>query len=387
MMSACHPQADRSLPYQGGTKRAVPPEVTFERIQKYLGGYGITRLADVTGLDCLGIPVFTSMRPRGRITQSSQGKGARRIDAKVSALMEAIETTHAENPTVELVHASMASLGRAGRAPVDPTTLCRFIAADSWAPSQKTLWVEAEELLARRPCLVPASSVYFVRPRLFHTSTNGLASGNDESEATLHALLEIYERDALSILVDNDDISFEACDVIDLSTIDEPILSDHVERLCRADVTLKLLRVSLDSTIHTFVALLLDSSPLAPSTHVSGGYGSHISPTIAASRAITEAAQCRIGNIQSAREFLTMDMFRHFHDQFFELAMRFEADTSWSSLRDFSSATIAEDLAMVVRQCRSDGATHIIRHTLTPPAHVVAVVKVQIPGARDDFPM
>ena len=375
-----------SAPYLGGTKRAVAPEVTFERVQKYLAGYGITRLADVTDLDCLGVPVYTSMRPRGRITQSSQGKGARAIDAKVSALMEAIESTHAENPTVELVRASMTSLERAARAPIDPSTLCRYVAG-SWSPRLKTLWVAAEELVADRACLVPASSVYFISPSLFLTSTNGLASGNDVTEATLHALLEIYERDALSILVDDEDVSFDNCDVIDLSTIDVPFLLENVERLRRAGVTLRLLRVSLDSAIHTFIAMLLDSSPLAPSTHISGGFGAHLDPTIAASRAITEAAQTRIGNIQASREFLTMDMFSDLHDQFFEMALSFEADTAWSSLVDGSTATIAGDLAVVTRQCQADGASQIIRHVLTPPDHVVSVVKVQIPGARDDFPL
>lgn len=376
-----------SAPYHGGTKRAVSPEVTFERIQPFLDTYGITRLADVTDLDCIGVPVYTSMRPRGRITQSSQGKGARAIDAKVSALMEAIEGCHAENPTVELVHASIASLERAGRAPVDPTTLCRFIPSTSWTPAQKTLWVEAEELITNRGCLVPASSVYFVGPSLFQTSTNGLASGNTLPEATLHALLEIYERDALSILVDEDDVSFESCDVIELSTIDSPILLEHIGRLARAGITLKLLRVSLESAIHTFVAMLLDRSPLAPSTHVSGGFGSHLDPVIAASRAITEAAQTRIGNIQASREFLTMDMFTDLHDQFYELAMELEPDTAWPDLVDRSTPTIAGDLAVVIQQCRADGATQILRHTLTPPDHFVSVVKVQIPGACDDFPL
>jgi len=375
-----------SAPYLGGTKRAVAPEVTFDRVQPFLAGYGITRLADVTDLDRLGVPVYTSMRPRGRITQSSQGKGARAIDAKVSALMEAIESTHAENPTVELVRASLTSLERAGRAPVDPSTLCRYVPG-SWTPRLRTLWVGAEDLVTGRDCLVPASSVYFLYPSAFLTSTNGLASGNDVTEATLHALLEIYERDALSILVDDDEVSFDDCDVIDLSTIDVPFLVEHAARLYQAGITLRLLRVPLESTIHTFVALLLDSSPLAPSTHISSGFGAHLDPAIAASRAITEAAQTRIGNIQASREFLTMDMFSDLHDQFFELAMGFEPDTAWSSLRDATTATIAGDLAAVIEQCRTDGATQIIRHVLTPPDHVVSVVKVQIPGARDDFPL
>ena len=36
-------------------------------------------------------------------------------------------------------------------------------------------------------------------PRLFGSTTNGLASGNSLVEATLHGLLEVLERDALSM--------------------------------------------------------------------------------------------------------------------------------------------------------------------------------------------
>lgn len=386
-MSEGTASVEQPAPFRGGTKRAVAPEVTFERIQPHLERYGITRLADVTGLDCLGIPVYTSMRPLGRITQSSQGKGARAIDAKVSALMEAIEGFHAENPTAPFVHASLASLERTGRAPVDPSGLCRFIPASDWRPNHRSLWVDAVDLVGGSSCLVPASSVYFIKPTLFHTSTNGLASGNDEPEATLHALLEIYERDALSTLVEGDDISLSGCDVVDLATLVSPILLHHLGRLTRGGVALRLLRVRLDSAVHTFFAVLLDSAPFATSSRVSAGFGSHLDPIIAASRAITEAAQTRLGNIHASREFLTMDMFTADHDEFFELATGLEPDTVWSSLHDASTPTIAGDLERVLAQCRADGASRILRHTLTSPGHFVTVVKVQIPGARDDFPM
>lgn len=381
------PDSGYRAPFQGGTKRAVAPEVTLQRIAPLLHPCGITRLADITGLDCLGIPVYTAMRPRGRITQSSQGKGVRAVDAKVSALMEAIEGFCAENPRAPFERASLLGLQRAGRNPIDPSTLYRFDPSARWTPSRKTLWVDAVDLLTGDPCLLPASSVYFIEPAIFHTSTNGLASGNDETEATLHALLEVYERDALSTLADGSDISFEDCDVIDPTSIDAPVLQMHLEKLERAGVTCKLLRVALDSAVHTFVALLLDPSPLASSSQISGGFGSHLSPAIAASRAITEAAQTRGANIHASREFLTMEMFSEFHEQFYAMAMAFEPDTAWSDLGDASTPTIAGDLRVVIQQCRDEGASHIVRHVLTPPGPHVAVVHVQIPGARDDFPM
>ena len=53
--------------YYGGTHRVLPPEVTLARIEPHLSTIGVTRCADVTGLDLLGIPVFCAIRPQGKM--------------------------------------------------------------------------------------------------------------------------------------------------------------------------------------------------------------------------------------------------------------------------------------------------------------------------------
>src|SRR5262245_3363449 len=84
--------------YTAGTHRLTQPEATLKLVTPHLPALGITRLADVTGLDSIGIPVFCAIRPRGRLLQVSNGKGLRPIDARVSALMEAVEFYHFEHP-------------------------------------------------------------------------------------------------------------------------------------------------------------------------------------------------------------------------------------------------------------------------------------------------
>ena len=69
-------------------------------LRPHFGLFGITRLADVTGLDHLGIPVAVCCRPNGRALSVSQGKGRTRAQAFASALMESIETWHAETPAL-----------------------------------------------------------------------------------------------------------------------------------------------------------------------------------------------------------------------------------------------------------------------------------------------
>src|SRR5215470_14988881 len=82
--------------YHFGTARARAPRETLRRITPLLPRAGITRLADVTGLDWIGLPVYQAIRPNSRNISVSQGKGLTRDQAKVSALMESLESFHAE---------------------------------------------------------------------------------------------------------------------------------------------------------------------------------------------------------------------------------------------------------------------------------------------------
>src|SRR5215216_7418008 len=89
-------QATDTPRYRFGTQRAVRPNKTLRRIAPLLPKAGITRLADVTSLDWIGLPVYQAIRPNSRNISVSQGKGLTRAQAKVSALMESLESLHAE---------------------------------------------------------------------------------------------------------------------------------------------------------------------------------------------------------------------------------------------------------------------------------------------------
>jgi YcaO-like protein with predicted kinase domain len=65
--------------------RGVPVEETLARIRPLMTVAGITRVADVTGLDTLGIPVVMVVRPNARSLSVAQGKGLDLSAAKISA--------------------------------------------------------------------------------------------------------------------------------------------------------------------------------------------------------------------------------------------------------------------------------------------------------------
>ncbi len=61
--------------HRRGTHRVSSPDETRERIWPWLKPFGITRVANVTGLDCIGIPVVAVYRPNSRSLSVAQGKG------------------------------------------------------------------------------------------------------------------------------------------------------------------------------------------------------------------------------------------------------------------------------------------------------------------------
>ncbi len=76
-----------------GVVRTISPAETIRRVAPLMPIVGVTRVADVTGLDRVGIPNFTTVRPRERGEGISyyNGKGSTRLAAKAGAMMEAIE--------------------------------------------------------------------------------------------------------------------------------------------------------------------------------------------------------------------------------------------------------------------------------------------------------
>jgi len=368
--------------FVSGTHRLVSPETTLARITPHLPRFGITRCADITGLDCIGIPVYVAVRPQGRILQTANGKGLRHVDAQVSAHMEAIEAWHAENPAVVFRRASTIELRRAGEPFVSPRRLEGHTGA-----TQAGLvldWVSGEALSTGQPIWIPAFAAYYYRHQPHRYSFNGLASGNHLVEARLHGLYEIIERDTLARLSVRGQVQRSRFGVIDLETIDDDIVGALCERVRRAGLTLVLLRVAIELPTQTFMAVILDPSPFGHASTVNLGAGTHLSPAVAAVRAITEAAQSRLTFIHGSREDLPEQAYRGGRPQA-ELTAFFAglmAETRWSELDDHASEDLAEDLARALATLRSLTLRDAFAVDLSQPGVDIYVAKVLVPGAR-----
>ena len=73
--------------YRLGTHRRIHPTQTIARVQPMLRDLGITRIADVTGLDSIGVPVVMVCRPNARSIAVAQGKGLDLEAARASGVM------------------------------------------------------------------------------------------------------------------------------------------------------------------------------------------------------------------------------------------------------------------------------------------------------------
>lgn len=268
---------------------------------------GVTRAASVTGLDSLGIPTWVSIRPDGLILQVSNGKGLTDEAAHISAVMEAIELHHAENPLPERLFTGRACELRAtwGDRLFAPPDLPGFLDLP-WTDAWRGEWTVGEDMADGKPVLAPSSAVYFLRrPSLHDTSSNGLASGNTLAEATLHALFEVIERDAMGRLRENGRLMIrERGRVVDPATVREPVLAAMIDR-CRAERTdIVIVRLPAVVDVAVFWVVLLNTAARAAVSTVNVGWGCHTDPVVAAVRAFTEAAQSRLGFIHGARDDL-----------------------------------------------------------------------------------
>lgn len=368
---------------------------------------GVTRIADITGLDRVGIPVYSSVVPLSADGISVyNGKGQRPIDAKVGALMEAIERQTAIQARLPYVVASYGELSLRARA-LNPWRINKELFAD-FTRQSKCAWVRGTDLFSDEPCWVPAKLAGYLWDDVPCSSpfvvddTHGLASGNNQLEAICHALCELVERDAWTFaelgakclpaarsrivtgrMKRSDDLGY--CPCIDLP---------EDNQLVRAFVAAGLRPYVRDITsalgVPTFLASVVDESNFAfPMAHL--GFGAHPNAEVALRRALTEVAQSRCVDIQSVREDILPANVAV--DEFAAHTRRISAVNrkSWTlgesqERRPFASIPshafddLQMDLEFLLERLQAAGLDEAIVVDLTPDCASHAVVRVIVPG-------
>jgi ribosomal protein S12 methylthiotransferase accessory factor len=368
--------------YRFGTQRAVRPAATLRRVKPLLGQAGITRLADVTGLDWVGLPVYQAIRPNSRNLSVSQGKGLTRDQAKVSALMESLETFHAERIGQPSVRATVGTLR--GTLGYDPYTL--ELSQPSFLADETLLeWVAATDLWSGGPSWVPRAlcelDISLVERRyvpLFLATSNGLASGNTVGEALVHGLCEVVERDSLWRCAQS---RFDPERSVAPESVSPRLARRVLERFARAGLRTHIADLTGPTELPCFEVWL--DHPDAPSLY--GGTGCHPSRLTALLRALTEAAQSRATYVAGSRDDIPRAAYRHARRSSGappRLPFPAESRRRYGEVPSLPAADSRAVVREIVRRIRDLTGASPLAVDLSRPDFDLPVVFVVAPGLR-----
>lgn len=370
----------------GTSLRARTLEQTEALARASLSRCGITRIADVTDLDILGIPVFNSIRPRAApgLNTVTSGKGVTPLAARVSAMMEAIERTWCEPPFAEPPRRASYSELRQAQVPVlDPRRLI-LRRGHTWTEDASLAWWPVRELLSDTEVLVPALSLFTPYPAeygMFSSNTIGLASGNNPQEALLHGLLEVVEQDCTAF----GETLRRGSKIRLASLYDGP--AELVERFQRVGVNVQVFGYTNEIGVPTVFATT-DDTRAEDGLLINGGAGCHPDPFVAVTRALTEAAQSRLAVISGAREDLDGQAYRRHasYDAMREMLRTWSAgrpEVDLGNLPNKTTGTMEGDLDRVLAGLQQAGLSLILAAELAPEYLPFSVTKVIVPGIEN----
>jgi ribosomal protein S12 methylthiotransferase accessory factor len=401
------------------SSRIKSVEETLSTILPVSSNIGVTRLADITDMDILGIPNFSAVLPGTEdYIWVYSGKGPTRLDAKASALMESIERycslpSSNQNKMIQGSYKDVSKLSKT----LHPSNVVEPMLFE-YDEEMIMDFMPGYDLINKEQILVPTPLALFryspnppaVNPFAYH-HTNGLASGNVLEEAICHSLCEVIERDATSLaelkasaipynilrtmtkyLSDNgleidrilstefvdDDTKFVDVDISDINF--KPV-SNLVKKFNDAKIPLIIKDITSPIGIPTFNASSIEWIT-EDYGYLAEGHGTHPDARIALLRAITEVSQTRAANIQGARDDLRKISYGNSNSdekktwQF----MKSKNSINFSKIKTYVNDDILDDIKLILSRLNSNGMKQVIVVDLTQPQIMIPVVRTIVPG-------
>lgn len=265
--------------------------------------YEITRVGNITGFDCIGVPVYHVTRPAGKVLSQNSGKGLEPQDARVGAIAEGIEYHVFEHPVGDYSIDSLTS--------IDPSIL-PIAKGSRWKsstniPVEYATKYETGELQA-----IPSDLLWMVHRKQtimhFQMTTNGQAIGASFESAFLSGIYECVERDATTIALQRWETGGPAPRRIDPCNASRTI-DTLIANIENAGLKIYLFDCTSDIPLKVYWAALVDPSG---DFFTTAGWGCNLQPQLAAEAAILEAIQSRCVYIAGARDdLMDTDYDRH----------------------------------------------------------------------------
>ena len=401
------------------SSRIKSVEETLSTILPVSSNIGVTRLADITDMDILGIPNFSAVLPGTEdYIWVYSGKGPTRLDAKASALMESIERycSLPSNNQNKMIQGSYKDVSKVLKT-LHPSNVVEPMLFE-YDEEMVMDFLPGYDLINKEQILVPTPLALFryspklpaLNPFAYH-HTNGLASGNVLEEAICHSLCEVIERDATSLaelnasalpynilrtmtkyLSDNgleidpihstefvdDDTKFVDVDISDINF--KPV-SNLVKKFNDAKIPLIIKDITSPIGIPTFNASSIEWIT-EDYGYLAEGHGTHPDARIALLRAITEVSQTRAANIQGARDDLRKISYGNSNSdekktwQF----MKSKNSINFSEIKTYENDDILDDIKLILSRLNLNGLKQVLVVNLTHPKIMIPVVRTIVPG-------
>lgn len=354
--------------------RQVESEALLSRLGPVRDWAGITRIGEVTHLDRVGLPVFQAVRPMSRSLAVHQGKGRCDADARISAVMEAIEGACAESVQADGPCCRFDALPEEERLP-------RFLDYGELRPSRRAWpdtpirWHRAERFPERGTVFVPFDTVSvdftFDGDSPFARSSLGLGAGASLEDATVAAILERIERDAQAYWLKSG-MAGQARARVDPQTIEVPWFAALTDHLAGLGIAIAVYVVEGAGQLPV-VMCRLDDPGYAPSFL---GAACRPDPDDALFRAFAEAAQSRLTIISGARDDIAPEEPKQTGHR--ALGAPTGQSVDWRGVQ--SAYAERPSLDTLCARLAADGIRNMARCDLSPPQDGVSVVRLWIPG-------
>ena len=381
-------------PIRGPAGHALTYEETERWLAPVLERVPITRVYDATPLDWLGLPVWSAVTPLALDLTVHAGKGQTPAAARISAVMEAIERVCAERVDPDRTRVATFAELRLERGNVLDPELFDLPFETSYRPDRPLAWIRGYDLIAAREAWVALDLVLSPAREGICTGveTNGLAAGNNHTEAVLHGLHELVERDAHSRDRFNrryaDEGQMPPIRVVDRDTLPAPA-ARWLEALRECGLRAVIQDLTHDIGVPAFRATLYERSfpGREGRTTAFEGIGADLDPVWAISRAICEAVQSHTVMVLGARDTVEDG----------ERQMRYDKS---SFLRRLATPTTRQPFPADARELPDDlearlrillgrveaaGLRHCVAVDLTREDLGVPVVRVLVPGLASPF--
>lgn len=347
----------------------------------------MTRLADVTGLDRVGVPTTLALRPNAPTMACSSGKGVTLEQAYVSGAMEAIELHAAETANLSPIRASYREISSSYPMPeVAHLWLTRH---SLFTVDWPFYWCHGWDLISQAEIPVPMAMVGMAKSamvgslRAFLASSNGLGAGNSFLEAVAAGLYEVIERDGVACHDHAAVHKLQAIPVVPNAVLrSRPLVADILEMCDRAEVRAVIEECVVDTNVPIYMTYVYDERNRG--VPACRGYGAHLDPDTAILRSLTEALQGRLNFIAGSRD----DMFRSAYVRARAGWRETKAALEYmqlhspvaSPMESRASDSFEADIHELLNCAQRAGLPNVIVFDLTPPGFPIFVVRVLVPG-------